>query len=639
MNQNWIVENLNNAFSTWNGKLTELWGLVTTSPQTFKGGAVWGVMQSLHNALIGMRVMANCYMDSSAATWVYFDEIHVLLKDSMSADFLNSTWKRFRKYNAYATGITQDIQDYLANPIANALLSNSEFVIMLRQTKSLDALKSLYGLSNPQLEFLRNASEGHGIIKMGNSVLPFTNLEPKDAAYQIFKGDLHDNTLSNIKWGDNVTHDGQKVLGHPADKAKALTGEAEAKAFASEVAQYLTDPAAGTGTDSITGLAAGYYLIKNTDVGTGEVFTDYILQVVENVTVQPKSGKPTLDKQIKHNDNGEWGVVGDNQIGDTVEFRTITTVPIVSGYTKYTYVIHDEMSAGLTSNVHSNDDVTIKVNDEDAKKLDKIYYTVTVDPKNANKFTVTVDVLKAIEDGKMAAGDTLYTYYTGILNENAKVYNDGKQDNKAYLEYSNNPHDNKTTNKTPEKVVYDWTFKMEINKIDGESNAPLSDAKFVLSKNGSRSLGTIGDDGTPSNTKDLISLIENSDGSYTVAPAGHTGTYVMTAGNITIKGLDDATEYYLYETKAPAGYNRLTDAVKFKITADYDETGKNCTSVTTKVNEDAPQAGLSITVKNNKGAALPSTGGIGTTIFYVIGGVLMAVAAVLLVTKKRMNNK
>ena len=87
LNQNWIVENLNNAFSTWNGKLTELWGLVTTSPQTFKGGAVWGVIQSLHNALIGMRVMANCYMDSSAATWVYFDEIHVLLKDSMSAAF------------------------------------------------------------------------------------------------------------------------------------------------------------------------------------------------------------------------------------------------------------------------------------------------------------------------------------------------------------------------------------------------------------------------------------------------------------------------------------------------------------------------------------------------------------------------
>lgn len=457
------------------------------------------------------------------------------------------------------------------------------------------------------------------------------------AAYQIFKGDLHEKTLSNIEWGDNVTDEGRTKFGNAADKAKTITTEADAKAFAVEVAKYLTDPAAGTGTDSITVSGPGYYLIKNTSVGEGEVFTDYILRVVGDVKVNPKSGKPTLDKQIRHNETGVWGVVGDNQIGDTVEFRTLTTVPIVSGYTQYTYVIHDEMSAGLTSNVRSNEDVTIKVNDETV--LDKNYYTVTVDEVNTNKFTVTVDVLNAIKDGKMVAGDTLYTYYTGILNENAKVYNDGKQDNKAYLEYSNNPHNNTTTNKTPEKVVYDWTFKMEVNKIDGESNAPLSDAKFVLSKNGSRSLGTIGDDGTPSNTKDLISLIENSDGSYTVAPAGHTGTYVMTAGNITIKGLDDATEYYLYETKAPAGYNRLTDAVKFKITADYDETGKNCTSVTTKVNENAPQAGLSITVKNNKGAALPSTGGIGTTLFYVIGGGLMAVAAVLLVTKKRMNNK
>ena len=456
-------------------------------------------------------------------------------------------------------------------------------------------------------------------------------------AYQIFKGDLHEKTLSNIEWGDNVTDEGRTKFGNAADKAKTITTEADAKAFAVEVAKYLTDPAAGTGTDSITVSGPGYYLIKNTSVGEGEVFTDYILRVVGDVEVNPKSGKPTLDKQIRHNETGLWGVVGDNQIGDTVEFRTLTTVPIVSGYTQYKYVIHDEMSAGLTSNVRSNEDVTIKVNDETV--LDKKYYTVTVDGTNANKFTVTVDVLNAIKDGKMVEGNTLYTYYTGILNEKAKVYNDGKQDNKAYLEYSNNPHDNTTTNKTPEKVVYDWTFKMEINKIDGESNAPLSDAKFVLSKNGNCSLGTIGDDGTPSITTDLINLIENSDGSYTVAPAGHTGTYVMTAGNITIKGLDDATEYYLYETKAPAGYNRLTDAVKFKITADYDETGENCTSVTTKVNEDAPQAGLSITVKNNKGAALPSTGGIGTTLFYVIGGVLMAVAAVLLVTKKRMNNK
>lgn len=460
------------------------------------------------------------------------------------------------------------------------------------------------------------------------------------AAYQIFKGDLYNNTLSNIEWGDNVTPDGQTALGKAADKAKDLTGETEAKAFAVEVAKYLTDTPAGTGTESIKVSSPGYYLIKNTTVGEGEVFTDYILQVVKDVEVNPKSGKPTLDKQIRHNDNGEWGVVGDNQIGDTVEFRTITTVPIVSGYTEYTYVIHDEMSAGLTSNVHSNNDVTIKVNDEDANKLDEIYYTVTVDPENANKFTVKVDVLKAIEDGKMAAGNTLYTYYTGILNENAAVYDVGKQNNKAYLEYSNNPHDNTTKNVTPEKVVYDWTFKMEVNKVDGESKTPLSDAKFVLSKNGNCPLGTIRDDGTPSTTTDLIDLIENSDSSYTVAPAGYTGPVVkvMTAGKITIKGLDDATEYYLYETKAPAGYNRLTDAVKFKITATYNDTGDSCPSVIAAVN-DVGQSSVSVQVANNKGSTLPSTGGIGTTLFYVIGGGLMAVAAVLLVTKKRMNSK
>lgn len=458
------------------------------------------------------------------------------------------------------------------------------------------------------------------------------------AAYQIFKGDLHEKTLSNIEWGDNVTDEGRTKFGNAADKAKTITTEADAKAFAVEVAKYLTDPAAGTGTDSITVSGPGYYLIKNTSVGEGEVFTDYILRVVGDVTVNPKSGKPTLDKQIRHNETGLWGVVGDNQIGDTVEFRTLTTVPIVSGYTQYTYVIHDEMSAGLTSNVRSNEDVTIKVNDETV--LDKKYYTVTVDGTNANKFTVTVDVLNAIKDGKMVAGDTLYTYYTGILNEKAKVYNDGKQDNKAYLEYSNNPHDNKTTNKTPEKVVYDWTFKMGVKKVDGADGTPLTDAKFVLSKNGNCSLGTIGDDGTPSTTTDLINLIENSDGSYTVAPAGYNGSVVnvMTAGDITINGLDDATVYYLYETKAPAGYNRLTAAVRFEITATYSDAGDNCTSVTATVNNDV-QSSVSVNVRNNKGSTLPSTGGIGTTLFYVIGGGLMAVAAVLLVTKKRMNNK
>lgn len=461
-------------------------------------------------------------------------------------------------------------------------------------------------------------------------------------AYQIFKGDLAGNVLSNIEWGTGVTAEGKAAFGTmtAAEVAKTLGNETAAKAFATEISKYL-GTAAGKGTDEITGLSAGYYLIKNESVNPNEAYTDFILQVVNNVDITPKGQKPTLEKQIKHND-GEWGVVGDNQIGDTVEFRTITTVPITTGYTEYLYAICDEMSDGLTSNVTATSGITIKIDDNDNKELDSSYYTVTVDSENANKFSVKVDILKAIKDGKIKAGNSLYTYYTGVLNKDAQVYDEGKQQNTAFLQYSNNPHDNTTSGKTPYEIVYDWTFKMNVQKIDGaDADKQLEDAKFVLSKSGTVDLGTIDENGTPAKTADLIKLVYDSENkTYRVATASDTNTtYVMTAGNITIKGLDDAVDYYLYETKAPAGYNRLTEPVKFKINATYDETGGRCTAVSTKIGDKAAVTGLKVSVENNAGTTLPSTGGMGTTVFYVVGGGLMAVAVVLLVTKKRMENK
>lgn len=457
-------------------------------------------------------------------------------------------------------------------------------------------------------------------------------------AYQIFKGDLAGNVLSNIEWGTGVTEAGKTAFGKmtAAEVAKTLDNETAAKAFATEISKYL-GTASGEGKTEISGLSAGYYLIKNQSVNDGsEAYTDFILEVVKNVDITPKGQKPTLEKQIKHND-GEWGVVGDNQIGDTVEFRTITTVPITTGYTEYLYAICDEMSAGLTSNVTATSGITIKINDEE--KLDSSYYTVTV---NANKFSVKVDILKAIEDGKIKEGDRLYTYYTGVLNKDATVYDEGNQQNTAFLQYSNNPHDNTTSGKTPYEIVYDWTFKMNVQKIDGANHEELKDAKFVLSKSGTVNLGTIKEDGTPTETGNLIKLVYDSESStYRVATASDANaTYVMTAGNITIKGLDDAVDYYLYETKAPAGYNRLTEPVKFKINATYNETGDHYEAVSTKVGDaEAAVTGLKVSVENNAGTTLPSTGGMGTTVFYVVGGGLMAVAVVLLVTKKRMENK
>ena len=462
-------------------------------------------------------------------------------------------------------------------------------------------------------------------------------------AYQIFKGDLAGNVLSNIEWGTGVTAEGKAAFGTmtAADVAKTLeNNETAAKAFAAKISGYLDTTAAVEGKTEITGLSAGYYLIKNKTVNEGEAYTDFILQVVNNVEITPKGQKPTLEKQIKHNESGQWGVVGDNQIGDTVEFRTITTVPNTTGYTKYDYTIYDEMSTGLTSKVTGASGITIKINEEE--ELDSSYYTVTVDSANANKFSVKVDILKAITDGKIEAGNSLYTYYTGVLNKDAKVYDEGKQQNTAYLQYSNNPHDNTSKSETPKVTVYDWTFKMNVQKVDGaNADKELAGAKFVLSKNGAVGLGAIDENGTPAETGNLIKLVyDSTDSTYRVATANDaTTTYVMTAGNITIKGLDDAEDYYLYETKAPAGYNRLTEPVKFRINATY-TSADSCPDVLTKVGDAAEAAtGLKVRVENNAGTTLPSTGGMGTTVFYVVGGGLMAVAVVLLVTKKRMENK
>ena len=469
----------------------------------------------------------------------------------------------------------------------------------------------------------------------------------KYEAYQIFTGRLENGVLSDVEWGTGITEAGKNALGNAAERAAALSGKgndgAEVKAFAKEVAQYLSTTykeseayADGATSTTIKDLSAGYYLIKNEDnsVSDDSFYTDFIMQVVENTSVSPKGDKPTLDKQIKHNESQAWGVVGDNQIGDTVEFRTITTVPNVSGYTKYDYVIKDTMSAGLTSNVEDATDITIKVKDNDV--LDSSYYTVTA---SGNSFEVKIDILKAIADGKMQSGDSLYTYYTGVLNENAKIYND-KQDNTAHLEYSNNPNDDSSRGNTPDKKVYDWTYQMEVNKIDGATKKDLTGAKFVLSKK-NITLGDINENGVPTETSDLIKLIENNDGSYTIAPDDYTGptAVVITAGKITIKGLDDDTTYYLYETKAPEGYNRIDTPTTIRISASYNGDGSVADAPKVSVNGGESTTDMKVEIVNNAGTTLPSTGGIGTTIFYVVGGGLMAAAAVLLITKKRMENK
>ena len=481
-------------------------------------------------------------------------------------------------------------------------------------------------------------------------------------AYQVFTGDLKGSVLSNIVWGDGV--DGAAILADselPAtlrgtssatELATRLEGlpsnSDDVNTFAKVVSKHLstnkyTSTAVGM-TYTIDNLPDGYYFIKDaTDtMPEGATYSRYMLSIVTNLAINAKDTTVTLDKQIKHNETGDWGVVGDNQIGDTVEFRTITTVPDTTGYTDYTYVIYDTMSPELTSNVKTKSDITIKVNDTTV--LDDAYYSVTVDPTNSNKFTVSVDIIQAIKDNKFAVGNKLYTYYTGVLNENAKVYPDGPQQNEAHLVYSNNPN-NGGTGKTPDQTVYDWTFKVDMTKVDGnDKTKTLEGAVFVLSEKSGLDLEP-GKDGTPAKNLDkLIKLVDNNNGTYTVANTTTTTTYTMTTptgGKISIKGLDDKKEYYLYETKAPGGYNALTAPVEIKIIDNtYDVAGNHIShQPNVVVNGSNACSGVGFEVANNVGTTLPGTGGIGTTIFYVIGGGLMVAAAILLITQKRMENR
>lgn len=481
-------------------------------------------------------------------------------------------------------------------------------------------------------------------------------------AYQVFTGTLSESTLSDVDWGNGV--DGAGILADtdlpsslkPASTAaelaanltKATTTNDDIDAFAKVVGNHIKtankyESIASGKTYTITGLPDGYYFVKDATVSMpeGATYSRYMLSIVKSLSINAKDTTVTLDKQIKHNESDTWGIVGDNQIGDTVYFRTITTVPNVKGYDSYTYDICDTMSSELTSNVKSIDDITIKVND--STELPKTYYTVSA---NGNTFTVSVKILEAVAAHEISAGDSLYTYYSGVLNESAKMSTEGPQKNEAYLKYSNNPNGN-SFGETVHKTVYDWTFQIDVTKVDGtDPTKKLEGAVFVLSKSANLDLKPDKNGNPAEHTNDLINLVKNSDGVYTVAAASTSTTYTMTTpanGKISIKGLDDDTTYYLYETKAPSGYNSLTAPVTFKIATrtndNYTATGETINEQPTVTFNGTPTGSMAFDVENNAGTTLPSTGGIGTTIFYVVGGGLMAAAAILLITKKRMENR
>ena len=462
-------------------------------------------------------------------------------------------------------------------------------------------------------------------------------------AYQIFTGDLSGTTLSNIVWGSGVSEAGQTALGDAAAKAETLKTEVDAKAFAKAVAPYLTTAAgsANTVTDGkyvISGLAAGYYLVKDQDgslTGDADAYTEYIIKVVSDTTATPKSSVPTVEKKVKDTNDStgvtsDWQDSADYDIGDSIPFQLKATLADnVSSYTTYKVVFHDTLSKGLTY----NNDAKVYIG---GTETNGFTVTATVNADGTTTLTVSCDDVKALGAGNSSV---ITVEYTVKLNENAVLGSAGNP-NEVYLEYSNNPNKsengNNETGETPKDVVIVFTYKTIINKVDSE-NKPLTGAAFKLEK-----------------------LIKGKDGAAGTWTTVKEFTVDETTTSFTFSGLDDG-QYKLTETKTPAGYNTI-DPIYFVIEATHDETAdaptlKTLNAYLTDANGnkqtemkdgesvnidlgtvDLTAGSITTTVVNKSGAQLPETGGIGTTIFYVLGGVLVLAAVVLLVTKKRMGN-
>ena len=463
------------------------------------------------------------------------------------------------------------------------------------------------------------------------------------AVYQIFTGDISGTSpnyvLSNVKYGKNYGTEGASVSDATL---KAITdADAFAKGYTPSGNAFKTVSSAN-GSTEISGLPSGYYFVMDSTPVTGQdAATKYILQVVGNTSVAVKSSVPTVEKKVKENvktvegntdtripsytlDTG-YNDVADYNMGDDVPFLLIGTLPDnYADYTIYQYIFHDTLSAGLTYN---NDAKVYVVNGSSKTEVTESFDTT-------GSLEVKCTNLKAISGVSITKDSYIVVEYTAKLNSNAVVGLNGNP-NKVYLEFSNNHNQEHSgeTGTTPEDEVIVFTYKLDVTKVDGTDNTKtLEGAEFKL-KNSAGKWATV------------------TDGKVTGwAEAEADGTTLISDANglFSVTGLD-AGIYFLKETKAPTGYNLLANETKLEVIATTannqtwaGQANTALTALEVKVNDSTTatpgnltDGSVSMNVENNAGIILPSTGGIGTTIFYVVGSALVIGAAVLLDTKKR----
>lgn len=499
-------------------------------------------------------------------------------------------------------------------------------------------------------------------------------------AFQIFKGVISkDNpTLSGVDWGQHIIdHDDFLEELRNADRIGPLFANAnsvpdvlavistwddsddDSIAFARFVCHYLYskgDPKSSIvgGGGAIKIPEPGYYLIVDTiNFNNGDFYHAYnsFLLVNDthqgeyNVIINHKVVKPTVEKKVYDNDNndissaGGWGSSADHAINEKFQFQLIAKLPASKDngraydyYDKYTVCFNDTLSGGITFD--NLDKVEIaNVDGDDPKEIADTYYELDKaglrEAGQQSSFKLSIaDVKKCADAARLNLNDgaTITVTYTAHLNEKAYVNIAGGSTsniNKVYLTYSNNPKDESSIGQTPESTpVYVYTYQLNNTKYhdDDNPNNVLAGAGFRLYSD------------EACHDEDEIKLKMNDDDTYSRDFSTEGKGVEMISGQdgqFNVKGLDAGT-YYLKETKTPDGYSACK-VIPVTIKADH--------SRNDQVNLEGSNLTNDIVNIKAGGITLPSTGGIGTTIFYVVGGGLMVAAIVLLVTKKRMENK
>ncbi len=474
-----------------------------------------------------------------------------------------------------------------------------------------------------------------------------------------------------------------------ADVAAVLNKE---KDYTSAIAKAFANAAVKHRTESFTEIPAGaasvpldigYYLLVDTgnpDGSSPDAYNSALLQITnQKITIKKKYDVPTVDKAVKDKEDGEAGEAVDVNIGDSVYFTLTGTLPnspdnpdILGDYETYKYAFTDTLSKGLKYNgnakVYLFKDGSTE-NGADGNKVDITdSFTIEHTPADPAPETggggilkVSIDNLKTVEG--VSAESVIVVEYSAELTADAVTGGSGNV-NTVKLEYSNNPNTSgdgeSSTGETPEDKAIVFTYKLDGTKVDGKNpDKMLKDAEFILFrlKKGETELSYTEADGKriPANVE--YALVDNGEGKLIGwiedRAAATADTNVLKSngdGEFKIAGLDAGT-YYLEETKAPAGYNQLKEPVKLTIRADIDqgddEKKKDPSLTNVEIGTpdedgndafnpgDTTNGTVSLKVQNNMGALLPSTGGMGTTLFYIAGAALVLAAGVLLMMKRR----